>query len=200
VGLWLLCRLAGAASKKLLTLVYGGASLVIAGGFLKASWKLLWVSTGVDHAWMSAGLFWCMGPGFILLAGAGIALVRADRGVRPGNAALLLPVLLALTGVLAAAAGMAPAKPLTLMMTIAGNLTLMTCLLALAVRRSLPLTSVFITANVIITFALAGMARIQEQTAALQWIEEFMNLAAQGAFALAVLMIWRHNTKETTNE
>ena len=174
-----------------------GAFLVLLGGFLKASWKLIWVTTAVNHQWMSDGLFWCLGPGFILLAGTGITLLKTGKGATPGVGARLVPISLAVLAVAIAASGLASSKAVMLGSTVLGNLVLMISLIMISSRRRQYAASALLIVNVLLTFTLTGLARIPEQTAALQWVEEIMNLGAQGCYMAAVIIMWRRPQIET---
>ena len=62
----------------------GLAIVVIAGGLSKASWKLLWVLSGINIMLLSNLLFILMAPGMILLACHVYAAGRCWRGLEQG--------------------------------------------------------------------------------------------------------------------
>jgi len=173
-----------------------GAVLVITGGLLKASWKLLWVTTRVDYAWMSAGLFWCLAPGFVLLAGATLGMLRRST---TGVGTLLIPLAVAVTAC-AVALGMPERSSLVLLLLLVlGNLVMMISLITFSSRQRLHYAAVFLTISVVATFTLSGLARIPEQTASLQWIEEIVNFVGQGLFAAAMYLLWKHTNQPQEN-
>jgi thiol:disulfide interchange protein len=51
--------------------------------------------------------------------------------------------------------------------------------------------------SIVATFTLSGLARIPEQTASLQWMEEITNFFGQGLLALAMLIVWRLLSQKT---
>jgi hypothetical protein len=169
-----------------------GAGLVVTGGILKASWKLLWVTTRVDHAWMSAGLFWCLAPGFVLLAGATLGLLRQST---TGVANLLFPVAVAAAGCAVALAIPERSSMVLLLLLVLGNLVMMISLITFSSRQRQHYAAVFLAISVLATFTLSGLARIPEQTASLQWIEEIVNFVGQGLFAAAMYLLWKHTTQ-----
>ena len=69
-------------------------------------------------------------------------------------------------------------------MTI-GNVTLSVLLIQQARRLGLTLAAILFLANIVIVFILSGLARIPEQTIALQWGEQILNTFSQGAFLYA---------------
>ena len=194
VGLILFCRLT--RGNGLWTLAVAGSALVATGGFLKASWKLLWVATAVDYNWMSSALFWCLGSGFMLLAGAAISVMRSGRGA---GAIGMLTIGLTLAIVMVAWMQWLPSRVTMLGATVIANLVFMISLIAIARRQQKRSAAGLIVLNIVLTFVLAGLARIPEQTAALQWVEESLNFVAQGAFALASWLIWNASRATDTS-
>ena len=175
-----------------------GGALVFTGGALKAGWKVLWALTQVNHTWMSDGLFWWLGSGFVLLAGVGLSMLRRDRGMEAGPALpTAIVVGMALLG--SAAAGWLPAKGVTLGLLVLANLTVMICMVVLCRRHRFTLAAWALVLNIVLTFVLSGLARIPDQTAPLQWLAQSLNLFAQGGFAFAMWTLWRRRFASPNN-
>lgn len=174
-----------------------GALMIISGGLLKASWKLIVASTGEHILWMNNSLFIFMAPGFVLL---GFAL--GLRHIRPVS--LSIPLLL--TGAIPLIAlCLYFAEPnqrlwffwLLAVVTLA-NTSVIYMLARSGWQNKDGIISLMYIASFIGTLTLSGLARIPEQTAALQWIEEGINACAQGLFFLASLRLHK-KLKESEN-
>ena len=193
LGLGLLAQLLSRALPEALGWLLVGAGLVVAGGLSKATWKLIWVLTGQDIEVLDALLFICIAPGMILLACHAAAASwrwrNAAAAVHPGHNSLLLATPLLVAAGLAAA--FAEGRAWFFVLLAAGataNIVLALMLVRLSWvwgRRSI---GAFFLLSILLTLGLSALARIPEQTAALQWLEETINLVAQGCFALGV---WR---------
>ena len=193
LGLGLLAQLLSRVLPGALGWLLVGAGLVVAGGLSKATWKLIWVLTGQDIEVLDALLFICIAPGMILLACHAAAASwrwrNAAAAVHPGRNSLLLAAPLLVAAGLAAA--FAEGRAWFFVLLAAGataNIVLALMLVRLSWvwgRRS---TGAFFLLSILLTLGLSALARIPEQTAALQWLEETINLVAQGCFALGV---WR---------
>ena len=193
LGLALLAQLLSRALPASRGLLLVGAGLVVAGGLGKATWKLIWVLTGRNVAWLDASLFICMAPGMILLACHVFAASRRWRGgdarTHAGRASLLiaLPVL-AGAGL---AAGFVQGKAwffLLLAATALANIALVGALVRLSWiwgRRGAAAIFLF---SISLTLCLSVLAPVSAGKAPLQWLAESLNLLAQGGFALG---LWR---------
>ena len=193
LGLALLVQLLGRALPAALGLLLAGAGLVVAGGLGKATWKLIWVLTGRDVAWLDASLFICMAPGMILLACHVFAAIRHWRGggarAHAGRASLLiaLPVLAA-AGLVA---GFAEGKAwflLLLAATALANIALVGALVRLSWLWGQGVTAAIFLFSIALTLCLSALAPVSAGSAPLQWLAESLNLLAQGGFALG---LWR---------
>lgn len=165
-----------------------GAAMIISGGLLKASWKLIVASTGEHIPWMNNSLFIFMAPGFVLL---GFAL--AIRHSRPVS--VLAPVLF--TGAIPLIALyfylVYPSQRLWFFWLLAivtlANTAVIFMLARTGWKNNDRTVSLLYLASFVGTLSLSGLARIPEQTAALQWIEEGINAIAQGLFFAASLRL-----------
>ena len=68
-------------------------------------------------------------------------------------------------------------------------------LIIFALREKMPVMAGLFGINLILTFVLSGMARIEEQTIALQWMEEATNSVAWLAFLIAAWHVYQHSRR-----
>lgn len=169
-----------------------GAALVTLGGLSKATWKLLVVITGVDHAWMANLLFILLTPGFTLLA---ISLFARLGGKGEISVWIRSAVILGVTA--AVALYLRDDQPdsrawffMLLGMTSLATIIFDLRLVGYAMARKKVLAALLVVGNLIGVFTLAYLARL-EQTAALQWIEEGINACTHGALTLAIWLLIR---------
>ena len=173
---------------------YLAAGLITLGGLTKAVWKLVIAATGNDIAGLDDLLFVFLGPGFTLLSWAlwNAQLIMANKTI-PRRVWLRPLAVIALFGIGALSAGVIqPAARywvyILLTLTTFANLAVGILLIRQAKQQNLNLAVGLFIFNLLAVFALSGMARVPEQTIALQWVEELLNALAQGAFAFAA---WR---------
>ena len=172
-------------------MAYIAAVLITLGGLSKAVWKLIIAATGTDVVGLDDLLFVFLGPGFTLLSWAlwNAQLIITDKEI-PKKVWLRPFGVIALFGIGAISARIAQPEArywvyILLTLTTFANLAVGILLIRQANRQHLKLAAGLFVFNLIAIFALSGMARIPEQTIALQWIEETINVFAQGAFAFA---------------
>src|SRR5512138_3854816 len=91
-----------------------GGIMVVAGGFLRALWKLLIVLSGGDLVidWMGNSLFVLMAPGYVLMAWSIWQFSRSMQGKRTYNE--WLPPLILVAAMWAASYSLAGTQPDTL--------------------------------------------------------------------------------------
>lgn len=198
VGMFFVSRMAGRWGRALMQMATVGAVLIIAGGLFKAIWKTCMAATNgaVDIRWMDDGLFVWMAPGFVLLAWA---MLGAAQGAQGKSLKLTWPVPMGLIAVMFLASGyLALARPdaPTWSRVLLGAMVLATVavsllLIILSFRLKMPLMAGLFFLNLIGVFILNGLARMDEQTIALQWIEESINAVAWLAFAYAAWKIYQ---------
>lgn len=176
-----------------------GAVLTVAGGFFKALWKLLMASSGgtIDINWMEDGLFVFMAPGYALLAFSVWQTVRSVRGMRTFHtwlAPIIFIVLMFAGSIYLYTSN--PASPawervllgvMVLATVITGIL-----LIVFGFRQKMPLAGWLFILNLVGIFLLNGLARIDEQTIVLQWIEEGINTISWLAFMLAATKVYQY--------
>ncbi|MCO5186210.1 MAG: hypothetical protein M9965_20005 [Anaerolineae bacterium] len=203
LGLFILARMVDQFGRSAGRMAYLGWALITLGGLFKALWKLIMaLSNGqTDVAWMDLGLFLWMGTGFTFMAFAVWHAQRIMRGKKaPKNPWLAPIIIVALNGfgAVVVALTMSPAdrwRFVFLGLTTIANVALAVLLIVQAYRQHQYGVMGLFVLNIVIVFALSGMARIPDQTIPLQWMEQILNTLAQGAFAVAA---WRLGAKAVT--
>jgi hypothetical protein len=148
-----------------------GVSIIVLGGGLKASWKLMNAVNLVPPEWMSEGQFIFMAIGYLTLLIPVIALIRKQKA----RAAEALPA-------------MAVWKiPLLAVMTLS-SLSAYTLLAILSFRRKSWLGILgFIVA--FISILAMGYMSSQAQTIQMQWVEQSINTLGTWGFALGSILL-----------
>jgi hypothetical protein len=160
----------------------------VAGGFAKATWKLIVALDGPDLQWLHEALFPLLAIGFTAFA---FALSRESRRP-PRPAVFALPLMAAL----AAAAVLRDTWP-AMVWTIIAVTGAAVLLLRSAARAGDPLTATLFGLWLAGQYLLGPMAARAEQSIALQWAEQSCNTLAQAAFAFAA---WRLTTTRNKTE
>ena len=174
-----------------------GAILTVAGGFFKALWKTFMASTGgtLDINWMEDGLFVFMAPGYTLLAWSVWQTVRSVQGKKTFNVwlapVIIIAVMFAGSFYLYTSNPTSPAWERVLLgvMVLATVITGI-LLIVFGFRQKMPLAGWLFIINLVGIFLLNGLARIDEQTIALQWIEESINAVSWLCFAIAARKVF----------
>lgn len=174
-----------------------GAVLTVIGGFIKATWKLIIAASGNDIRWMDDGMFAWMAVGYTLIFWSIWQTVRVLRG-KNAFQALIVPTfigVLSLVGAYYLYISMPESRAwkFTLLgvMSLASVLTSI-LLIVFAFRQKLTLAGALFIVNLIIIFVMNGLARMPEQTIALQWIEESVNSVSWFCFAIASKKIYEY--------
>jgi len=174
-----------------------GATLVVAAGLSKASWKLIVASTGTDLVLLSQLLFPLMAPGFVLMAFVVWAIVRRanEQSVPPWL--WVLPILVITAAFLVADYRMFIAQiergwfqPLLVLVSI-GNVAMIAFFISASVRRRRwGLAGLFLL-NIGMTFALQPIAAMDNLSITMHWVEQTLTAVGAGAFALAAYRLDR---------
>jgi hypothetical protein len=147
-----------------------GSLLVFLGGFLKATWKLLYTVNVGDIQWMSQIQFILVAPGFLALLITAILTARGKKKVT-------MPIM-----------AMAAWKiPFLTIMTLS-SMGAQGILTYMAFQRHARLAAV---GFVIAFLCLVGMGAMAsgEQTLARQWIEESVNTIGQLGFMMGSILL-----------
>ena len=199
IGLIYIARMVSHISKPHGQAAYVGAVLTVAGGFFKAVWKLFMASSGgtIDINWMEDGLFVWMAPGYTLILWSVWQAVRSVNNKRPWNAwiAPLVFIVLMFAGsyYLYTSDPASPAweRVLLSVMVLATVITGI-LLIVFGFRQKMPLAGWLFIINLIGIFLLNGLARIDEQTITLQWIEEGINAVSWLCFLVAAQKVFEY--------
>ncbi len=194
VGLYFITKFVSIKHSNLSKLAWLGTVLVVTDGFLKATWKLIYASTGTDIAWMKDSLFVLMGPGFIFVSWA------LWRGLKEESSTAKQVWLVPLSIVLPAlclSAYLAMTQPnrswarVLLMLTTVGILFTNGQIGFCCLKKKRYLTIILLIINIVTIFGQAFLSQLP-QTTALHWIGQINNTISWAAFALAVWLWQRH--------
>lgn len=178
-------------------MAYVGATLVVAAGLMKATWKLIMATSGQDIPLLSQSLFPLMGPGFLLFAVALWAAIRGLRNKPVSSRLVLYTVLVIVIGVVLAISLTISTDnprgwfPVFLMMASISNVAIATMLIREAwVRRRRLMGGLFFL-NIAMVFALQPIAQMPDKSIAIHWFEQTLTTGGAGAFALASYWLLR---------
>ena len=183
-------------------LAFIGTILTILGGFFKATWKfVLAASNGTtDIAWMDNSLFVLMAPGYILLAWSVWQTVRTVQ--RKNTIQTWYPPFAIILVMFAASIFLYLAQPdspawerVLLSVMVAATIITGIFLIVFGFRQRLPVAGWLFILNLAGIIILNGLARIDNQSIALQWIEEGINTITWLAFAIAANQIYGYTRK-----
>jgi hypothetical protein len=168
-----------ARSKKSSRMCMAGSALVFAGGFLKATWKLLYTIGVADIQIFSTVQFILLAPGFLALLVTVILLARTKPIKAP-----------------AVALAMAAWKiPFLAVMTLS-SLGAQGILTYISFKRKATLAAVLFIVAVLCMLGMSGMASGATQTVSMQWIEEIMNSVGQISFAAGCWLLYKNYAAE----
>jgi hypothetical protein len=174
-----------------------GALLTVAGGFFKATWKLLMASSNgaFDIRWMDEALFIFMAPGYTLLAWSVWQTVCTVQGKRTFHA--WIPPLVIIGVIFVASVYLFITRPespawerILLSLMVLATIITGILLIVFSFRQRLPIAGWLFILNLVGIFLLNGLARLDEQTIALQWIEEIINTVAWLAFVIGAKQVY----------
>ena len=199
VGLIYIARMVSHVSAAHGQAAFVGAILTVAGGFFKAVWKLLMASSGgtIDINWMEDGLFVWMAPGYVLLLWSVWQTVRGVNHKKMLNAwiapLIFIAIMLAGSFYLHTSKPDSPAweRVLLSVMVLATVLTGL-LLIVFGFLQKMPLAGWLFIINLVGIFLLNGLARMDDQTITLQWIEESINAIAWLSFAVAAKKVFEY--------
>ncbi|WP_019930833.1 hypothetical protein [Nocardia sp. BMG111209] len=152
------------------------AALIGAGGFAKATAKLIAAAGGPDLPWLRGMLFPLLTCGFALLY---LTLTRDSARIAHRVAAAAVIAASALVAILARSP-----LPMLVSATVFATLTGFR-LIGLARRAGDTTTAVLFGIQLVSFFVLGPLGSRPDQTVALQWTEQLCNTAAQAAFLVA---------------
>ena len=199
-GLYMICKYCAVLGR------YSGPWIIVIplialiGGTLKASWKLIWALQRVNHVWMSDQLFFFLASAYVLMAAFVIANLRAWRKERPLDTlwwllpGVIVAIVICLSLYLLASTEGRTWSILLLSTLSLANLAFLLTLIGHSWKRENKVAFALLIANLVLSYVLVGLARM-EQTAALQWIEESLNLANNSLLAVAAWSLLRQQAQ-----
>jgi len=195
-GLYLICKYCAMLGKYEGLWVVAIPAIALTGGVLKASWKLVWAVGQVNFVWMSDQLFFFLASAYVLLAAFVLRCLRAAaRGDSLRQNWWLLPLQI-IAVVLAGAFYLKTTTEgrtwsILLLATLSiANLVFLITLVGHSWRKANWTAVAAFLGNLVLSYTLVGLARM-EQTAELQWIEEFLNLANNSLLAIGAWSLLR---------
>jgi hypothetical protein len=196
IGLRFVVRMVGLADRAAGRWAALGATLIVAGGLSRATWKTILAIGGPDIAALFVALYALLAIGYLLLA---MAIWHARQlandppsGVvripvwAPAGVALL--VLLPLTMALVPTGGRG-LPVLWLLAATIGSVSTSVLLARWARGAGRPGIGWLFIASILVTLGLNGLARVGDQSEALQWVEQLLNTLNQAFFLAAAMRL-----------
>jgi len=152
-------------SRRCSQLAAASVLLIFMGGFLKATWKLLYATGTADVRLMSEVQFFLVAPGFFIMMIVAILVARRRRET------IEIPLL-----------AIAPWKIPLLAIMVLSSMAANGILTYVSFKRGVPLAATGFIISFLCLVAMGAMAS-GEQTLARQWMEEGVNAIGQIGFA-----------------
>jgi hypothetical protein len=174
IGALFLTKLSISRQAKAQTWLFmAGGLMVFLGGFLKATWKLLYTLNIADLQLLSQLQFVMVAPGFLMMFIAVLQFtkkqIKTEKAI-PAIAVWKIPLLAVMTLSCIGMHGV---------------------LVYVAFRKGLKLAGILFILATLCVFAMSGMASGSEQTVLAQWIEEIINSIGQSAFAIGSILFYK---------
>lgn len=194
LGLFWIARMINRTDAAASRLAFVGVGLIVLAGALKAAWKLVMSLSRIDVPLFSQALFPLIAPGFTLVAWALFASGGARSPVRRGIGLWLPPVAVSVV-VLGLALLLALTQPgrtwvfVLIGASTAANVALAALLIRRAWRQSNVLAAGLFALNLVITFALSGIAGMPNKPLEVHWVEQIISTISNAGFAWAAWMV-----------
>ncbi len=161
-------------SKGAFALFAGGTLMIIAAGFYKATWKLLYACGACDFVALNKVFFPMQTTGFVLAGLALVALLAAKQGNTAVCAAAAAPMVY-------------DSSMIFVVFTVLGTLGICGSLCVMAKRMKRIGAVILFAAAFVLMLAMGYLSSKDFSTAWMNWIGQGTNIAAQGALLLGVL-------------
>jgi len=205
-GLYLICKYCASLVNYTGHWIIAIPAIALAGGFLKATWKLTYALSGVDYRWMSEQLFFLLAASYLLMATLVLSSLKAGRkGFELEKNWWYTPAIIAVIVLVTAqylklnTDGRTWSVMLLATLSLA-NLTMLLALIFHSIKKRIWIAGGAFAINLALTYVLVTLARIPEQTADLQWIEEFMNLGNNSVLAIGAWALLRGKKGEVSSD
>jgi hypothetical protein len=198
LGLYWVAQMIHRADPAAGRLAFTGVALVVVAGALKASWKLTMSVARVDVPLFSQSLFPLLAPGFTFIAWA-LFVSRGAAGQGSGGAKVWLPPLLISAVALGVALALALTQPnrawvfVLIGVSTVANVALALLLIQRARQQHNWLAAGLFALNLVITFALSGIAGMPNKQLEVHWVEQIISTISNAGFAWAAWMVARPN-------
>lgn len=197
LGLYFIVQIINANNVHYQTLTKVAAAMIVFGGVSKATWKLLVATSDINIMFLNNNLFIFMAPGFAFLTFCLYAARKQfNQQVIKATAWRCPASIVGIFALLAIALAISFPEKKLWFFALLGLLTISNIIFIWhAIRHSLQMkcrpSALLYLLNIIGIFTLSGIARMNDQREAIQWVAEFTNTATQGAFALAGYLLWK---------
>ncbi len=187
-------------------LAFVGVALVVVAGTLKALWKLTMSVTNIDVPLFSQSLFPLLAPGFTCVAWALFRIPSPQRGEGRGegrNPIWLVPLLISAVS-LGIALVLALTQPgrvwafVLIGVATVANVALALLLIRRAWQQRNWLAAGLFVLNLVITFALSGIAGIPNKTLEVHWVEQIISTISNAGFGWGAWMVTHPSTSTRT--
>lgn len=203
-GLYWLARMCAQMYAGSRWLALSGVMLITTGGLTKVVYKLLVAIQGAESLpWLNNILFIFLAPGFTLFVLGIVYAQRNQKGL--SNQHVWIPPLILLGLSIMGAAYTAYSMPdsriwvyILLATTTIANVWASILLIRHSLSVGLKLAAVLFTLNIVLVFVLNGLGRMGDMSAAMQWIEQTVNLFSALAFTWAAWNLSRHVIAQQT--
>ncbi|WNC72207.1 hypothetical protein RGQ13_19105 [Thalassotalea psychrophila] len=204
LGLYFVVKIINANNDEYQTLTKVAALMIVFGGVSKATWKLLIASADLNFMWLNNNLFIFMAPGFAFLTFCLYAARKRYNQQSIKATAWRCPAtIVAIFAIISLTLAITYPDKKLWFFALLGLLTLSNLVFIWhAIRHSWQVkvrsSALLYLLNIIGIFTLSGIARMNDQREAIQWVAEFTNTATQGAFALAGYLLWKKTRSSIT--
>jgi hypothetical protein len=194
LGLFWVAQMIHRADPEAGRLAFTGVALVVVAGTLKASWKLTMSVAKVDVPLFSQSLFPLLAPGFTCIAWS-LFVSRGAAGQGSGGAMVWLVPLLISAASLGIALILALTQPgrvwvfVLIGVSTVANVALALLLIQRARQQRNGLAAGLFALNLVITFALSGIAGMPNKTLEVHWVEQIISTVSNAGFAWAAWMV-----------
>lgn len=196
-GLYLICKYCASLTDYTSRWIVAIPAIALTGGVLKASWKLTYALNGVDYRWMSEQLFFFLTASYLLMATLVLTSMKAGHKGELLNKnwwyspAVIAVIVLVTAQYLKLNTDSRLWSVMLLAALSLANLTMLLALIGHSIRKRNWYASAAFAMNLVLSYVLVALARIPEQTAELQWIEEFFNLGNNSMLAVGAWLLIR---------
>ena len=164
-------------SKGAFALFAGGTLTIFIAGFFKALWKLLYSLQICDFVALNKTFFPMQTTGFVLAAAGLLALCLHRQGAHAAYAIAAVPLY--------------ESSMIFVILMVLGVLAMDGSMLRIAAKRKQPAAVALFALSLALTLGMGYLSTRDAASPTLNWVAEGVNLAGQGAFLWATLLLHR---------